>query len=724
MSKTFDIRFTEKIQSSNTPLDIEGEFLMHVRNRLSIPHDSMNEIIQNSTGVLSQIPFRNDDFNTTGIIIGKVQSGKTSNFMVMVAMAFDNGFNLSIVVGGNTNELLQQNTSRIKSAFDLSVDKIKILNTKDNRELINANNVRQWIIDGCKVLILTLKSPQSKNIQHLSLVNSMLDNHYLSSQKVLIIDDEGDQATLNTNAYKKNATSETETYRVIKDIRLKLKSHAYLSVTATPQANILIDKTDRLSPDFGSLIYPGVGYCGLSVFHGEQQDKFVKEIDEEDAELLITKDEGIPESLVESLSTFFVGNGIRKLRGDNGIHSMLIHPSRIIKDQTLVANKIQSMLQHWKYLAQNLDDIAFINELHPQLTKTFEVIKRENGYGFDFNSVKELIIHSIRSCSPIIVANSISSGLGDNAELFSTRIYLGGDIMGRGITIPGLAVTYIIRRAKGVSQVDSTEQRARWFGYKYNDDGVGYLDLCRIFTTKMIKDDFDSIREHDEEVWVSIENHLQSGNDFKSLPRVFKLREDANRRLELTRKGIAEVYKLDFSGWLTQKFFVNDGNSVMNNIQIIEDFIKSYDGTELKYDKFNIHLIYKGIPIKDFVASLLKKFMFSEKEIINDGVFTSLLEYYGINSTEKKIDLLLMRHKTYQKRKINEDGKIQQFFRGRDVDSRNTNYLGDRSISSISEGIQVQLHYIVPSNIINIGHSPSLAFHFPAGLIENRIVKK
>jgi hypothetical protein len=724
MSKIIDLNFSvDEIDKSLSRLDIDGVFISHIRKRLSLTIQSLNELVANSTSILSKIPFDSGKFNSTGIVIGRVQSGKTSNFMMMMAMAFDNGFDLSIVIGGNTNELLLQNSYRIKSTFDLNVDKIKILNTKDNRELIKEQNIKQWIGDGCKIIILTLKSPQSKNIQHLSLINSIFDDYFLSNQKILIIDDEGDQATLNTNAYKKNKPTETETYRVITEMRSKLKRHAYLSVTATPQANILIDTTDKLSPDFGALIYPGVGYSGLSVFHGENQDEFVKEILEEDADLLIDKDGGIPESLIDSLSTFFVGNGIRKLRGDDDIHSMLIHPSRIIKDQSLVSSKIQSLLEHWNYLVQNINDIAFKNELEPQLEKTFEVIKNENKYQFNFESIREYTLHSIRNCSPVIVANSLSSGLGDNAELFSTRIYLGGDIMGRGITIPGLAVTYIVRRAKSTSQVDSTEQRARWFGYKKNRDGISYLDVCRIFTTKIIKDDFDSIREHDEEVWVSIENHLKSGNEFKSLPRVFKLREDANRRLELTRKGIAEVYKLDFSGWLTQRFFIYESKKIDNNINVINEFLETFSPSELAFDKFNTHLIYRNIPVSDFLREILSRLQFSEKEQLSDGVFPTLLDYYKNYSSENTMDILIMRYKTFQNRKINEDGKIQQFFRGRNVDSRNVDYPGDRSISTLSNVLQVQIHYISPSNLESKRHSPSFAFHFPPHFIKNRIVK-
>lgn len=721
-----DIDFlSEKTSTTDTVQNIiiDGFFVNNFESKSSIPEKSIYEIKTNSFQVLSNIPYQLEKFNTTGLVIGKVQSGKTSNFISIISMAFDNGFNICVVIGGNTNELLSQNTKRIKSVFNIDVNKVKVLNTKDNKDLLYSDNLRQWVKDNCKLVILTLKSPQTKNEQHLSLINKLFEDFYLSKQKIIIIDDEGDQATLNTNAYK-NVDFETETYRVVSEIRSKLQSHAYLSVTATPQANILIDTTDRLSPDFGTLIYPGEGYCGLGIFHGENQDLYVLEVDEGDDELIIKEGVGLPSSLLDAMKMFFVGNGIRKYRSDYDVHSMLIHPSRLIIDQQRTGNKIQDLLNYWKKMTNEPSDISYLNELKPLLIETFNILKIKNFYKFDFEDVHEDILSSIRNCSPVITLNSLTSGLSDNADLFSTRIYLGGDVMGRGITIPGLAVTYMVRRAKGTAIVDSTEQRARWFGYKNTTTETSYLDVCRIFTTKKIKDDFDSIREHDEEVWTSIESHLKNGNDLKSLPRIFKLHEDINRKMDLTRKGIALVDKLDFSGWIKQTYFNHRIELVDHNTTLIRDFLSEKNSHELVFDKYNKHLIYKDLNLSTFIDEFLLKFKFLENDNLSNRFFLELLRTYSLSEKSVLIDILLIRHETNQTRRINQNLTVQQMFRGRDVDSRQSRYDGDRSLSELSQGIQLQIHFIRPTNLDFSNYSPTLAFHFSSNLIVNRVIKR
>ncbi len=89
--------------------------------------------------------------------------------------------------------------------------------------------------------------------------------------------------------------------KLLFDIKNKIKRHCFISITATPQANILIKTSDKLSPDFGQLIKPGNGYCGLSVFHGEEQDKYVKEI-QDNEDTLLDETGGIPKSFYHALA--------------------------------------------------------------------------------------------------------------------------------------------------------------------------------------------------------------------------------------------------------------------------------------------------------------------------------------------------------------------------------------------------------------------------------------
>lgn len=183
-----------------------------------------------------------------------------------------------------------------------------------------------------------------------------------------------------------------------------------------------------------------------------------------------------------------------------------------------------------------------------------------------FEELENTILDIIKRSSPVHICNSDKNAVED-AAMYKTNIFVGGNLVERGITIKGLAVTYITRRAKGKSNVDNTEQRARWFGYK-----AKYIDVCRVFTTKDIKDDFANILEHDEDMWASIERARERGVPFKDIPRIFTL---ASSVLQLTRKNVAKTSQYALSEWKPQKYYIPDEPEARENCRIISDFRKS-----------------------------------------------------------------------------------------------------------------------------------------------------
>ena len=298
------------------------------------------------------------------------------------------------------------------------------------------------------------------------------------------------------------------------------------------------------------MVYPGDGYCGLQEFHGENADKYIKEIPIDDGDLL--GETGIPNSVYEAISMFFVGNAIRQSRGDMGNHAMLVHPSQRKINHKLVEKKLQSLLDDWKAEARakwaGNNDISYRN-LRDHLVAAYNSFVQDGVICPSFDRLERTILHRIIECSPVHICNS-DENASSNSELYKTNIFVGGNLVERGITIKGLAVTYITRRAKGKSNVDNTEQRARWFGYK-----AGYLDVCRVFTTAQIKRDFTSILEHDEDMWASIERAHDRGVPFKEMPRIFKL---SNSVLQLTRRNVARTQQFDVSEWKAQKYLIVD----------------------------------------------------------------------------------------------------------------------------------------------------------------------
>lgn len=723
MADEIKVKLAESDIDTFGNITTDGFFASSVAKQMMEDDEAMTPLIvggvfSNATQILNYCPnpINKGDFKRTGIVIGKVQSGKTSNFIALIALAFDNGYNIAIVIGGNTKELLTQNVTRIESAFNVSKDKLVVLHSKNNHSQITSESVRRWISNGTKVIIVSLKSPQVKTKKHMSKVSELFDDPVMAIENTIIIDDEGDQATLNSKVYSKDG-SLAKTYQVVKEIKDKIKRHCFISITATPQANILIQTSDILSPDFGTLIYPGEGYCGLSTFHGDFEDRYVKEVPENEDSLL-DQDGDIPLTFVDALSSFYVSNAIRKARGDDKVHSMLIHPSQKIIDHKFVQKKVNDFLRVWRGIASlGTLDLAYINDLRPILEKAYINYKEEGVLVRDFTSYEKEILNCILKSSDVLVFNSDAIDSRSDSNLYTTRLYLGGNILDRGITIKGLAITYITRRAKEYSTVDNTEQRARWFGYKNVPFYSDYLDICRIWATSSIKKDFASINESDEDMWSSIENNIKKGKSFKDLPRYFTLQHDASHKLRLTRTNVARTQEVSWTEWKRQKYYIF-GNEALNNIKLLEDFRKTTNGYIKDYKGINKHYFVQDYPIKDFITRVLDKYYFHPNDSLDRGLLQKIYDILSNENLEDSIDIIWLRLFDKELRKINSDGTIQQLFRGRDL-KRNSNgkfdYDGDRSTyEDRPNKIQIQIHYVKANNIKpNDFYSPAICIYMP-----------
>lgn len=689
-------------------ISVDGFFRKSVENRMladDMTEEAIDSIFNNAARILGRCPNPNiqEQVAETGIVIGKVQSGKTSNFISVLALAFDNGYDIAIVLGGNTLNLLKQNASRISSAFSVDTEKLTVLKTNDNKTLINPARIKDFIENGRKVIIVGLK-----HNMHIDQIAEIFDNEFLADKSVLIVDDEGDQATLNTRAYQQSIST---TYASVLNLKSKLKSHCFLSVTATPQANILIEAFDTLSPDFGELVYPGEGYCGLQEFHGENADRYIKEIPESEPNLLDGM--GVPESVYRAMALFFVGNAIRRSRGDMGTHAMLIHPSQKKFDHRVVEQKIQSILDEWKSKAKTRlagkNDISY-NSLKNLLKAAYDSFVSDGVICHPFDDLENQILDRIKQCSPVLICNS-EENASENAELYKTNIFVGGNLVERGITFKGLAVTYITRRARGKSNVDNTEQRARWFGYK-----AKYLDVCRVFTTRDIKDDFASILEHDEDMWASIERAQERGIPFKDMPRIFVLQRNAY--LRLTRSNVAKTENFALSEWKSQRYFTVDEQMASENTVVVTNFRSKYESQikEQKHNSVQVHRILESQHFEQVYRELLSKLKFANNEILDGKYFAKLNDALIKLQLDIPVDIYWIRDIDHSTRKIREDYSIQQLFQGRNPNTSSPLYYdGDRSLADNEpEHIQIQIHFVKPTNMPEINYyEPVLALYVP-----------
>ena len=700
-SNIIEMRYVNKNPNSwNIKLD--GFYAEHIKKFLSltgIPDDGISTIYSNAAKTLSYCPNpKNTSLQQeTGIVIGKVQSGKTSNFISLISLAFDNGYDIAIVLGGTKKPLLKQNSDRIKEYFHDVKDNVFVLNSNENADHLNEENIRGFLRREKKVIIVGLKS-----VKQINTIMQIFTNNTLNERPVLIIDDEGDEYSLNTKVKQKK---ESSTYSAILNFKNTLQRHCYVSVTATPQANLLISKIDELAPYFGVLVPPGNGYCGLDVFHSD--DKYTITIPENEEPLI---EVGIPASLKKSLAMFFVACAIQSHRTHRKDKlSMLIHISQFKKDHELEYKKVQELIKEWGLKTSDKKDVSYTSVCEIMKDAHSEYAKGNVRDFPTFGEIEDEIIFAINN-SHVHKINGDNTLNGED-DFYEYNIYVGGTMLGRGLTIKGLCVTYITRTAKNASNVDTVQQRARWFGYK-----TKYLDLCRIFAVSKILNEFMDIRDHEEDLWQTIEMTNSQGIDFKNMPRIFSLSD----KLKPTRSSVAEVESYTFYSWNKQRIFQDDEAYATSNINILHDFRENnVDNLEIIERQVGApFIILRDASYFSIYKDIIEKFIFPETSKINKGIFAKLYQLLQNKNLNPNIDIIWMRDGITSKHPVNKDTKIiSNYFVGRSPKdlSKPANYEGDDKEFIRPNTMQLQIHMIENKETGFV--SPTLALYLPNEII-------
>ena len=249
-----------------------------LNSNTALSDEEKERLVQETVSIMSDcVPPDAADAGNTGLVIGYVQSGKTLSFTSLAALARDNKFRLVILLAGTTNNLVEQSFDRLKNDLDIAGAREWNLFTTQQKafqesevERVNMELAR-WRRGSPRARTIMIIS--MKQHQHLENLANLLDNSDFSDVPTLIIDDEGDQAGMNTKAKQEE---ESTTYARIKELRALFPHHSYLLYTATPQAPLLISRIDALSPDFGRVLTPGTHYTGGQEFFIDGAKKHIK----------------------------------------------------------------------------------------------------------------------------------------------------------------------------------------------------------------------------------------------------------------------------------------------------------------------------------------------------------------------------------------------------------------------------------------------------------------
>lgn len=678
---------------------LDGREISVVRNHLSMDEKEKDSTVLSAAKILGNCADPNGlAQHKVGLAIGKVQSGKTSNYISLTALAFDNGYDIVIIFGGTTNVLLQQTYERILDNFDVVKRRdercLTVVSTSNNFNNYSAEDIENLHRSGKKIIITALKS-----YGRIQQVVSILKKANLYNKPILIIDDEGDQASLN-GAVKRNKT--TTTYREFVNLFNELTFSTFISVTATPQANLLIDIGDTLSPDFCELISPGKLYSGASTFHYDKKTEYISIIPDNE-NIMLDENDGIPESFLRAISTFFVGGVIKKMRGYNSNHSMLIHPSSKLVDHRQVANKLTAVLNQYKgYCTSEEEEIfdsfkRFIQLGYEELSST---VKEK----YDFEEIVNTLKTDFFDCKTQVLNGENDVNILSYDD-FKYIIVIGGAMVERGLTVKNLAVTYIVRTNKGKENADTVLQRSRWFGYRISK-GMSYLDLCRVFMTESIAEGFYNLKLNEDSIWENIKFGQRNGIPLKQLARVFELDPHFNP----TRRNVVpylEIYK--FGKWSSQRSIKNMMDPEIIN-QGLKEFLNNYEYEIIHYPTFDCQL-YKDIDFELFYSKIINQYYNNEDIRFDKKYMQAAMQLLRQENKPVVLDIMIMRIGQNEYRKIFEDLTIDNIFQGSNGQPEEPNYYpGDSKL--YPDRVQLQIH-----NVKMLDNSqktrPIIAFYAP-----------
>lgn len=366
------------------------------------------------------------------------------------------------------------------------------------------------------------------------------------------------------------------------------------------------------------------------------------------------------------------------------------------------------MISDWSQKAENKGDIAYasLRKIFMAAYKEYEEAGVKDLLPFD--TLENDIIDALNFCGRHKVnGDSVPKGADD---IYDYNIYVGGTMLGRGLTLKGLAITYIIRTAKGVSTVDTVQQRARWFGYK-----TKYLDLCRIFAVGKIIKEFRGIRDHEEDLWETVRQANCQGTRFKDMARIFALSDD----LKMTRTSVAKTENYSFKFWNKQREF-QDVTEYINSNKMILNKVRTELQDKIEVMKFGEGAPYVVIPDVEFEyvkTNIFDKFCFPVGEKFNNLVIDKLAVLLKGKQLQPKVDIIWMRDGTFSDHTI-DGGHIPNYSVGRrpkDLKKPAT-YEGDDNQFKKEDTMQLQIH-MVRDRVTSVD-SPTLAFYIPKNVIE------
>lgn len=622
-------------------------------------------------------PQREGAWDRRGMVVGHVQSGKTANYTGLICKAADAGYRLIIVLAGMHKSLRSQTQLRLDEGFlgfDTQLNRAfnhenlrigvgrlpgeefitvhSLTSSADtgdfNRKIASQAGVMLGGSDPILLVVKKNKSVLANLINWAVNIRGQDDPHTLKKivhgTPLLVIDDEADNASVNTNTIPLDENGvPLDDYDVsaingkIRDLLSHFEKSAYVGYTATPFANIFIypegetttHGEDLFPRDFIINLPPPPNYIGPSQIFGFSPNgdndaesrsglQIIRKID--DYRKFIPDDHGkdhtpgrLPESLKEALKSFILSCAIRRARGERKNHnSMLVHVTRYTNVQREIGRRVNDELNQLRRQLEYTDPLA-PDGIYREMKELWD-----SDYVLTTRSVLQQI------GDPLITEvawDEVQSNLYDAAARIQVKlingtakdaldyneypdglsvIAIGGDKLSRGLTLEGLSVSYYLRASR---MYDTLMQMGRWFGFR-----PGYIDLCRLYTSRDLVEWYQHINLASEE----LRSELDYMATLNATPSDYGLRvrthPDGLMITAVNKMRSGTMMNVSYGNSLIETVvFRRDPDILRNNLSAIDQFVWSLGSPSSSSD----HFLWEGVPTP-IILGMLNEYVIDE----------------------------------------------------------------------------------------------------------------
>jgi hypothetical protein len=630
-------------KKEDTEFEFWERYERYLREEKNLPDQVILRLDELTDDILDRLrdPALTGSWDRRGLVVGHVQSGKTSNYTGLITKAFDAGYRLAIVLAGAHNSLRSQTQVRLDEGvlgFDtrhhLSWGKANqrigvgditgapflvahsLTSSSEQGDFRRVTAQQTSIVPGGKDPVLFVVKKNTSVLRNL--LNWALAvrgqeapesplGKIITNVPLLLIDDEADYASANTNDYldefgePRPDYDPTQTNKLIRQILSAFEQSAYVGYTATPFANIFIHHED-FTEDAGEGLFPRSfiinlpapsNYIGAEKLFGMDRSDGVetdqglpvirKVVDSDLSFPPRHKKEHdvpyLPSSLIEAISAFILVCAARRARGDINEHnSMLVHVTRFTRVQgevaRIVKEEFDDIRRQLEYPGSGGNALSNLRDLWdrdfvPTSKKVRQLLPEEDLKPLRWEDVEGEIVKAVKRIEVREINGSAKDALDyvDHPDGMYV-IAIGGDKLSRGLTLEGLSVSYFIRTSR---MYDTLMQMGRWFGYRPR-----YADLLRLYTSpelikwyRHISTATSELREEFDHVFSRGMTPLEYTNRVRTHPDGLLI--TAANKMRASRK-----IRAGFSGTISETVaFDIDDPFPKQNFEVFEDFIRS-----------------------------------------------------------------------------------------------------------------------------------------------------